>query len=72
MKLNLYQGCNELIAVKYQQTNPFKDIDIKATNTIVQLSLRYNFDLSKVSEIKTECNKCIIASPVRYTRVIAC
>ena len=45
VELNLYQGFNELIAVKYEQTNPFRDIDIKATNTVIQLSFGYNFEL---------------------------
>ena len=45
VELNLYQGFNELIAVKYEQTNPFRRIDIKATNTVVQLSFGYNFEL---------------------------
>lgn len=45
IELNLYQGFNELIAVEYKQTNPFRDIDINATNTVVQLSIGYNFEL---------------------------
>ncbi|MFI1770385.1 porin family protein [Thalassobellus citreus] len=45
VELNLYQGFNELIEVQYQQSNPFRDIDIKATNTLIQLSVGYNFDL---------------------------
>ena len=45
VELNLYQGFNELIEVQYQQSNPFRDIGIKATNTLIQLSVGYNFDL---------------------------
>lgn len=45
VELNLYQGFNELIEVEVQQTNPFRNIDIKATNTVIQLSIGYNFDL---------------------------
>ncbi|MFD0836703.1 porin family protein [Mariniflexile aquimaris] len=45
IELNLYQGFNELIAVEYKQTNPFRDIDINATNTVIQLSIGYNLEL---------------------------
>lgn len=45
IELNLYQGFNELIEVEFEQRNPFRDVDIKATNTVVQLSLGYNFEL---------------------------
>lgn len=38
LEFNVYQGLNTLIEV---QTD---DIDIKATNTVVQLSFGYNFD----------------------------
>jgi hypothetical protein len=45
IELILYQGFSELIDVKFEQTNPSSDIDIKATHTSVKLSLGYNFDL---------------------------
>jgi hypothetical protein len=45
IELELYHGFNELIDIKFEQTNPFSDVDIKATHTSVQLSLGYNFDL---------------------------
>jgi hypothetical protein len=45
IELNLYQGFNELIEVQFEQSNPFRSIDISATNTVIQLSLGYNFDI---------------------------
>jgi hypothetical protein len=45
IELNLYQGFNELIEVQFEQSNPFRDIDINATNTLIQLSFGYNFDI---------------------------
>ncbi|PRP67580.1 porin family protein [Nonlabens agnitus] len=45
IELNLYQGFNELIDVQFEQRNPFRDIDLQATNTLIQLSLGYHFDL---------------------------
>lgn len=41
IELNLYQGINELIEVEFSQTNPFRDININATNTVVQLSFGF-------------------------------
>ncbi|WP_189702532.1 porin family protein [Subsaximicrobium wynnwilliamsii] len=45
IEFNIYQGLNKLIEVEYKQTNPFRDIDIEATNTVLQLTLGYNLDL---------------------------
>jgi len=45
IEFNVYQGLNKLIEVEFKQSNPFRDIDIKATNTVVQLSLGYNFNI---------------------------
>ncbi|KQC32182.1 hypothetical protein AAU57_01735 [Nonlabens sp. YIK11] len=45
IELNLYQGFNELIDVQFEQRDPFRDVDLQATNTVIQLSLGYNFDL---------------------------
>lgn len=43
IELNIYQGFNKLIEVQFEQTNPYRDIGIKATNTLGQLTLGYNF-----------------------------
>lgn len=45
IELNLYQGFNELIEVEFYHPHPISATNIKATNTLVQLSLGYNFEL---------------------------
>jgi hypothetical protein len=45
IELNLYQGFNELIEVEFNHPYPISDTNIKATNTLVQLSIGYNFEL---------------------------